>query len=1051
MRIINMKKDTTMIKKRIRRGVALTLAGLALPAAAFAQDMKIEGSVSDASTGSFLPGARITVVNATGAAMSGDKGAFSISVPGSHAVLRVEVPGYQVRYVPVVEGKAMVISLNPDTSFGFGEIGGMTASQAETDTYFPIDEINADQSVADLQGNLFAVSRSGMPGSGHTVYVDGLHSINAGSQPLYVVDGVIWGEAPATNSIIEGYFSNPLSLIDPRDIAKISVLKDGSAIYGAKGGNGVVLIETRRAADAATQIEAYAMLGLRTPGKRMPVMDAGQYRTYVSDILKGKYENSSMVGNLGFLNDDPSQATYAMTHNDTDWQGLTTGDGMLMNYGINVRGGDDRALYAFSLGYAKSDGAIKETSFDRLNVRFNSDINLWKGFNTRFDIAFAQASRKMRDDGINAVSSPGYLSMIKAPLFHSNVLSPDGGATNKYADVDELGVGNPLSILDLGIGNNRHYRFNLNAVPRYDFNDKLGVQARVSYTFDKMKENSFLPDYGTEETNLYNNNGEIYAVSKNMVKSQMGRYTSFDLDARAEYNPLRNADHDLGFSLGYRYMNDTYNFSYGEGHNTSSDYMTDLSNTSASLHFSEGLDSHWRSMAWYLTGEYSFRNRYFLNADVAMETSSRFGKNAPGALHMCGAAWGIFPIVSASWVLSNENWLKGAQWLSLLKLYASYSVAGNDNVPMYANKTYYESTGLMDNAFGWTLANLGNDRLKWETTSTARLGVEAALFSDRWRIGADIYRSQTSDLLMRKTLQEEAGMASYWTNDGTMRNLGFNVNTSVRAINLRDWKLDVGFSIGHYANKLTSIGESFTTDILGAQVLTQTGNPVGVFYGYRTEGVYSTAEEAKAAGLGIRNADGSVTPFGAGDMRFADTRKDGVIDDADRVVIGNPNPDIFGNFSFRLQWKGLALSSMFTYVAGNDVYNALRANLESGSGVYNQSVAMTNRWVANGQQTDIPKATYGDPMGNSRFSDRWIEDGSYLKWKSLELSYTLPIKSSFLQAVTISAAMNNILTMTKYLGADPEFSYGVSPLYMGIDAGLAAPGREFCFGVKINL
>ncbi|MDE6079263.1 MAG: SusC/RagA family TonB-linked outer membrane protein [Duncaniella sp.] len=1039
------------MKKTYKKSVVALLTALAIPAASLAQDKKIEGAVSDASTGGSLPGARITILNGEGAAMSGDKGTFAISVPGRQALLRVELPGYEVRYVAVKGDQPVSISLNPETSYGFAAKGTLTSGASASASGFPIEEINADQSVSDLQGNLFAISRSGMPGSGHSIYVDGLHSISLSSQPLYVVDGVIWGEAPETTSVMAGYFSNPLSLIDPRDIAKITVLKNGGAIYGAKGGNGVIIIDTRRAKDAATQIEAYAMLGIKNPGKTMPVMNAAQYRTYVSDILKGKYENSSEVGGLNFLDDDISSPGYAMTHNDTDWQGLTTRTGMLMNYGINVRGGDDRALYAFSLGYAKSDGSIKETSFDRLNVRFNSDINLWKGFQTRFDIAFAQATRNMRDDGINGVSSPGYMAMIKSPLFHPNILTTAGGVTNKYADVDELGVGNPLSILDLGIGNNRNYRFNLNVVPRYDFNSKLAVAGRVSYTFDKMKENSFLPDYGVEETNLYNNNGEIYAVSKNYVKSQMGRYTSSDMDAHIEYTPLRDVDNTLAFMLGYRYMNDTYNFSYGEGHNTSSDYMNDLSNTSSALHFSHGLDSEWRSIGWYLTAGYSWRNRYFIDADVAIETSSRFGKNASGALKMGGVAWGVFPTVSAAWVISNENWMKSASAVSLLKLYGSYSVSGNDNVPLYATQTYFDSEGLMDNAFGWVVANLGNDKLKWENTSTLRGGLEMSLFNDRWHIGADVYRSETTDLLMHKTLADEAGIASYWTNDGTMRNIGYNVSTSVRALNLRDWKLDLGLSVGHYDNKLTKLSEAFTTDVMGGQVLTEQGRPVGVFYGYRTEGVFASQNAAEAAGLSIRNTDGSLSRFGAGDMHFADVKADGVIDANDRVVIGDPNPDFFGNFNFRLQWKGLSLASMFTYVVGNDVYNALRANLESGSNVYNQSVAMANRWVANNQTTDIPRATYGDPMGNARFSDRWIEDGSYLKWKSLELSYNLPLHTSFIQGLTFTMSMHNILTWTKYLGPDPEFSYGTSPLYMGVDAGLTAPGREYCFGIKINL
>lgn len=186
-------------------------------------------------------------------------------------------------------------------------------------------------------------------------------------------------------------------------------------------------------------------------------------------------------------------------------------------------------------------------------------------------------------------------------------------------------------------------------------------------------------------------------------------------------------------------------------------------------------------------------------------------------------------------------------------------------------------------------------------------------------------------------------------------------------------------------------------------------------------------------------------------MKFVDNTPDGVINDADRQIIGDPNPDIYGNFNFRLSWKNLTLGSIFTYSVGNDVYNALRANLESGSDIFNQSTAMAGRWVAEGQNASIPRATFGDPMGNARFSDRWIEDGSYLKWKTLSLEYRLPISNPYIQGLTFSFAVHNLCTWTKYLGPDPEFSFGSSPLYMGVDAGLIPSTRDFNFGVKINL
>lgn len=1017
---------------------------------AIAQQPKIDGKVIDISTGQPLAGARVSIVNAQVSAMTDDDGSFTLDGVPQSATLMVTAPGYDMKYVPVRGNANFDIKLSP-TIIGNTYEGMLDATAVGSQEYMEEGLITADNAVAELQGNLLAITRSGMPGSGHAIYVDGLHSLNSSSQPLYVVDGVMWAADEEANSIIDGHMQNPLALISPEDIERIYVLKNGTAIYGARAGNGVVVIETKRAHNEATEIQAWAKVGWRSNSKRIPMMNNEQYRIYASDIIRGKYSNQTLINRLGFLNDDPTSSQYAETHNNTDWLDLVTRNGIIMDYGISVRGGDDRALYSFSLGYTKNDGTVKKTSFDRFNVRFNSDIKLWKGATLRFDVAYAQAGYKLFDDGLNAVSSPFYVAMIKSPLYHPNVMSMSGTPTLKYADVDELGVTNPLNLLDLGIGESKNYRFNLVALPRYQFNDKVGIEGLVAYTFDKVRENSFIPDYGLADRPLYNNNGEIYAVSRNVVKNLMNRRTRFTADLHVEYSPIKNLSHDLWLKGGFRYENNSYLTSYGEGHNTSSDYITDLSNTSSALHWMSGYDAAWRNMAWYLSAQYSWLKRYFLNVDMTLESSSKFGNNAPGALHMAGISWGYFPSINAAWLISSEKWMRNVTFINALKLRVGYDMAGNDNLPIYANRTYFQVERLMDNSFGQIISNLGNDKLKWETTSTLRVGLDASLFNDIWSFSFDFYKSKTTDLLVLKTLPEEAGIEHYWTNGGALGNTGIVFATNVRAVNTRDWHLDLGATIGHYKNKVTKLDDGdFVTDVCGGHVLTAVGQPVGVFYGYKTDGVLIDSEAANKANLSIRNADGSYTKFGAGDMRFVDNG-DGVINSQDMQIIGNPNPDFYGNFNFKLSWRNLSLYSLFTYSVGNDVYNALRANIESGSDIYNQTTAMAGRWVANGQQTEIPRATYGDPMGNSRFSDRWIEDGSYLKWKSLQLEYDIPIRSTVIQGVSLSFAVKNLLTFTKYLGLDPEFSFGNSPLYMGVDAAQVAQAREFNFGVKINL
>ena len=307
-------------------------------------------------------------------------------------------------------------------------------------------------------------------------------------------------------------------------------------------------------------------------------------------------------------------------------------------------------------------------------------------------------------------------------------------------------------------------------------------------------------------------------------------------------------------------------------------------------------------------------------------------------------------------------------------------------------------------------------------------------------------------MLTLKTLGGVSGIRSkYWSNDGKMENRGFDISLSGKVLAMKDFSWEVSASLGHYKNEVTALpdgGGAVCTSLYGGEVVTQVGSPIGLFYGYKTQGVFTTSEEAAAAHLRNGRHGGM---FGGGDMHFADLHADGVIDENDKTVIGDPNPDIFGNFSTGLHYKNWSLDAFFSYSLGNDIYNYQRAVLEGGSNYYNQTTAMLNRWTSENQQTSIPRVEMGDPMGNGRFSDRWIEDGSYLKLKTLSLSYRFPFNFTFLQGITVWGAANNVFTCTKYLGGDPELSASSSPLAQGIDRGLLGHGRSFVLGVRINL
>ena len=322
-------------------------------------------------------------------------------------------------------------------------------------------------------------------------------------------------------------------------------------------------------------------------------------------------------------------------------------------------------------------------------------------------------------------------------------------------------------------------------------------------------------------------------------------------------------------------------------------------------------------------------------------------------------------------------------------------------------------------------------------------------------------KSWTDNLLTYHELNFITGLENNWVNGGSLENKGYNITVNGHIVATRDWNWEVGASVGHYTNELTALpdGQNYVeAEVYGATIRSQIGQPVNMFYGYKTAPtstgtyVYSTSEEAAADGLYILAENGiDRNYFGAGDVKFQD--KDGYkeINSDDRQVIGDPNPDIYGNIFTSLSWKRLRLDVNFNYSLGNDAYNYQRAQLEGGNRFMNQTVAMVNRWSYEGQVTDMPKAEWNDPMGNARFSDRWIEDASYLRLKSITLSYELPINNTFLHGLTFWGQANNVFTVSKYLGLDPEFSMSNSVLEQGIDRGLLANSRNFMIGIKINL
>ena len=584
------------------------------------------------------------------------------------------------------------------------------------------------------------------------------------------------------------YYNNPLTLLDPSDIEKVTILKNGSAVWGAKGANGVVLIDTKRAREMATQIEANISMGFQTPFGSLPLMGAAAYRRYATDIMSGMDRNE--VEGFQFTNDDPTRSFYRAVHNDTKWTDEINKTSFIQNYGISVAGGDDIALYRFSLGYAKNDGNIDGTSFNRLNVRFNSDIKLTEDFKIQTDISYAQTGRRTVFEGLDGMRSPYFLSLVKSPLYAPWQYNDNGTFSGRLTDVDELNVGNPLALTGEDIPELDKYRFNLNLRPSYQITDRLEAAALFGISYDKENENLFIPDYGVSNEPLYTERGEIYETALNEVRNFMARQTSMSVDGYLAWQILKDWRHDLNARVGGRFYNTYYRYTMGQGYNTGSDYMTALSNTNSDLRTLTGYEYTDRNAAWYFNADYAYRHRYFFNVGMSLETSSRFGREA-GGLDLCGVSWGYFPSVSGAWLVSSEKFMRNVDFINNLKVRVAYTMSGNDNLPLFANRSYFTSTSFVKDATGLVLANIGNEKLKWETTARTNIGLDFSMFSNRLAVNADVFFSRTKDLVTRRPLNDEAGLEYFWDNDGEMKNNGLEVAVKVRALDMRDWKMEV--------------------------------------------------------------------------------------------------------------------------------------------------------------------------------------------------------------------------------------------------------------------
>jgi TonB-linked SusC/RagA family outer membrane protein len=566
----------------------------------------------------------------------------------------------------------------------------------------------------------------------------------------------------------------------------------------------------------------------------------------------------------------------------------------------------------------------------------------------------------------------------------------------------------------------------------------------MGLNFNTLKESVFKPNHGME---MYFD-GEARNVSQSTNNFLFAFYSDNHLDFTKQFGTI----HDLDATLGFRINTNSLQVDYGEAKNLpANDQYSDLEAGEGELNLLGGENGTWNWLSIYNRISYKLMDKYIINTGVSLDYSTRTGDQAETTLNINDMPIGLFYSVSAGWRLSNENFLKNLQGLDNLLLRASYGISGNNDIgnfnalPHYRTTKYRETSGLIP-------GTIPNESLTFETSMQYNAGLDINLWGSRTAMSVDYFMKKTEDLLIYEPIKAYLGYHYRPTNAGTVENKGWELSVFQRIIDGQKFDWDVSTDLSLISNEMLELGGDLITSFEGGEFLTRKGSPINTFYGYQFEGVFSTYEQATEANL----VNDKGIAFRPGDAIYQDIsgpegEPDGVIDDNDKVTLGSPIPDYFGSISNRFAYNRWSLNVMVQFVYGHEVFNYTRYMNERMVDLSNQSDFVLKRWQSEGDETNVPRALWNDPVGNSDFSSRWIEDGSYVRLKSVRLAYTVPEKFLVFKNANFYITATNLITLDKYLGYDPEFSYSFNPMRQGIDYGLMPQYRQFLFGVKFGL
>ncbi|RFM26624.1 SusC/RagA family TonB-linked outer membrane protein [Deminuibacter soli] len=1008
-----------------------------LPLSLMAQDRTVKGTVLD-EKGQPLSGAAILVKGSSRGATTDSAGNFTISVHGS-PVLVISYVGMANKEVTVggdnrinVTMGAEKASLDEVVVVGYGtsrkkDLTGAVAS-VKSQQLTQVATPDAVQAIQGRVSGVQVVANSGEPGSGSRIRIRGIGSVN-GSNPIYVVDG---------------YQTNDISYLAPGDIENMDILKDASAsaIYGARGANGVVVVTTKKGRSGPVKFSFDGYTGLQTPRRKLKMTNASQYATLVEEA----YSNDGVPVPTSFKQelDDALAGKYG---NGTNWQDEVFQNGLMQNYSLGLAGGNDINRFRLSGTYFSQDGIIKNTGLKKYFFNFNDDITVNKWLRGGFNVAFSHADKTYYNGDLYAGILPNALSAEPLAPVRDPLTGNWGRATLSYAN-------NPARVVD-EIKGNRGYNSALVANVWAEAKILKGLSFRTQFgaTYNNTHNTTYLPQFKIDnveqrsQSSLYDYRGEetSWLWSNYFTYNQTFGAHNLSVLAGAE---LQNLNHEELAIIAYNVPADT-KLQYIT--NAQSNTYTINPNGVTFPYFSNGLQSFFGRL------NYSYASKYLFTATVRRDASSKFlGNNRSG----------VFPSFAGSWVVSEEGFMKHNRVISLLKLRAGWGEVGNEQ----SSNAYPYITGIGGNnnytfnntsVPGFAPITYGNSNLKWETSEQSNAGVDIGFLNNKLTVSADYFNRTTNDMILPVPTPVYSGApAAPLMNTGTMQNKG--VEFAISYSGGKAFKYTVGANFTYVSNKITSLGKGSvingaSTGKLGNLSEQQDGLPFPSYLGLKTDGIFHTQAELDA----YKNKEGNAIQPNAqvGDVKFVDANGDGTISADDRVVLGNPNPKYQFGFNADFSYKNFDLHMFFQGVQGNKLVNALIYNtraVSNGSSSWNNfETVRLDRWTPTNTNTNEPRMTVKDPNASlQQFSDRYVENGSYLRMKNIQLGYTLPkkvISNWGLNSLRFYLSVDNLFTITKYQGFDPEVTgYYSDPMFTGIDVGGYPQARTYRVGVNLG-